>query len=89
MRFDVTFHYKSSQFRPTFANLQKVTEYKDADPYTGAYEITPKVDSQVMKTAQKMMTDDVTIHSIPYFETSNTAEGETAYIGTEVEIHVD
>ena len=87
MRFTVTFRETTSQFRASFANLQKITEYKDADPYTGEYTITPRVGEQVMKTAQKVMADDVTIHGIPYFETSNASDGETVYIGSEVEIH--
>lgn len=52
--------------------------------YTGAYEVTPKVTEQSLKTKDKHMTDDVTIKSIPFFNVSNTSGGSTAYIGSEV-----
>ncbi len=67
-----------------FAGFQKVTEFKDAEPYTGEYEITPKVEAQTMPTAQKLMTDDVKIKSIPYFDVSNASGGSTVYIAREV-----
>ena len=35
------------------------------------------------------MDGDVVVSQIPYFETSNTDGGETAYIGTEVDIYGD
>ena len=52
------------------------------NPYEGDYEITPKVDSQVMKTKNKKMEDNVTVLAIPYYETSNLS-GKTVYIGGE------
>lgn len=55
-----------------------------APPYTGPYTVTPKVEAQTLETARKLMTDDVNIKAIPFFETSNAAGGETFYIGTEV-----
>lgn len=55
----------------------------DADPYEGDYTITPKVAAQVMETAGKVMTDDVTVLAIPYYDTSNPY-GTTIYIGSEV-----
>lgn len=54
--------------------------------YTGKYEVTPKVEGQALKTKQKYMIDDVTVHAIPYFDVSNTAGGSTVYIGTEIEL---
>lgn len=52
--------------------------------YKGAYEVTPKVAEQSLKTKDKRMTDDVKIKSIPFFNVSNTSGGSTAYIGSEV-----
>lgn len=52
--------------------------------YKGAYEVTPKVTEQSLKTKDKHMTDDVKIKSIPFFNVSNTSGGSTAYIGSEV-----
>lgn len=53
-------------------------------PYTGPYDVTPKTEAQTLKTAHKRMTDDVEVRAIPFFETSNTAGGETVYIAMEV-----
>lgn len=70
-----------------FENLQKVTVTGDVDPYEGEYVITPRVEAQTMPTAQKYMAQDVQIEGIPFFETSNTSGGKTAYIGKEVEVY--
>lgn len=56
-----------------------------APTYTGDYDVTPTADGEVLKTAQKTMSKDLTIHPIPYFEVSNTAGGDTVYIGGEIE----
>lgn len=62
---------------------------KELPKYEGTYEITPLANEQTtLLTAQKFMTDNVTVKEIPYFETSNQS-GSTVYIGTEVEIYVD
>lgn len=79
----------SIQLDAAFADYQEVTLQKEADPYTGAYEITPAVESQTLPTAQKLMTQDMQIKAIPYFETSNNSDGKTVYIGSEVEIYGD
>lgn len=52
--------------------------------YEGEYIVTPKVTAQTLPTAEKLMEDDVTVKSIPYFDVSNTVGGSTVYIGTEV-----
>lgn len=52
--------------------------------YTGAYEATPKANSeQTLETANKYMLSDVTVHAVPYYEVSNVS-GETVYIASEV-----
>lgn len=49
--------------------------------YTGDYTVTPLAASDVvLPTANKLMTDDVTVLKIPYFETANES-GNTVYIG--------
>ena len=54
----------------------------DAEYYTGEYEVTPQARSDVvLDTSGKMMTDDVTVFEIPYYETTNPAGGYTAIIG--------
>ena len=41
------------------------------DPYTGSYEATPTAYEQSLPTSGKTMTRNVTIHKVPYYETSN------------------
>lgn len=70
-----------------FMHYQEATIIRDAEPYVGEYTITPSIHSQTLPTAQKYMTSDVTVKEIPYFETSNDYNGETVYIGSEVELY--
>lgn len=60
-----------------------VYQYASGDAYEGEYTVTPKVTSQTLPTAHKLMAQDVTVLEIPYFETSNVT-GYTVYIGNEV-----
>lgn len=57
-----------------------------AEKYDGDYDVTPKVDKQLLKTKHKYMTDDVRILAIPYFEVGNTTGGNTVYIANEIEM---
>lgn len=52
-------------------------------PYSGPYEVTPKVDEQTLPTKERYMNDDVTVYGVPYFQTSNEY-GDTVYIASEV-----
>lgn len=72
------------RFDASIKDYQAVTVYKDAEPYTGSYQITPKVTEQRMPTAQKLMTQDVTVKAIPYYDVSNTSGGSTVYIAKEL-----
>lgn len=54
--------------------------YRALDPYTGSYEITPTTYEQGLPTAGKSMIKNVTIHSVPYQETSNESDGITVSI---------
>lgn len=72
------------------ASTQSVTATLTVPPirggviYDGAYEVTPKASEQtVLETRNKLMTDDVTVLEIPYYETYNTS-GYTVYIANEV-----
>lgn len=51
--------------------------------YEGAYEVTPRKVEQILATKDKSMSDNVTVFSIPYQETSNVGGGYTAVIGLE------
>ena len=53
--------------------------------YNGNYTVTPSVEEQTLKTANKKMLEDVTVKKIPFYETSNLSGGNTVYIGSEVE----
>ncbi len=54
-------------------------------PYAGPYEVTPKAwEEQVLETDGLLMTDDVTVFRVPYYETINLFDGKTAYIAEEV-----
>lgn len=68
-----------------FQNLVEITgRPPEAETYKGAYTVVPKVTAQMLPTAQKMMTEDVTVKEIPFFDVSNTSGGTTVYIGSEV-----
>lgn len=54
------------------------------EQYQGSYEVTPMRAEQVLATANKVMTKDVKVKEIPYSAVSNTAGGQTFYIGREV-----
>lgn len=50
-------------------------------PYSGPYEVTPSVHEQSLPTEGKSMSENVRIHSIPFYEVENTQRGKTAIIG--------
>lgn len=53
--------------------------------YGGPYEVTPKAwEEQILQTEGKLMSDDVTVFRVPYYETINLFDGKTAYIAEEV-----
>ncbi len=84
MRLDADFAQSFQKLEVDFSGLQRITEYKDVDPYTGSYEVSPKVDAQTLPTAQKMMAEDLTVKAIPVFDVSNNSGGRTVYIAREV-----
>ena len=51
-------------------------------PYDGSYEVTPTSSGTIMPTKYKSMADDITVHPIPYTETSNEAGGKTISIAS-------
>ena len=50
-------------------------------PYEGAYEVIPNMHEQILPTRAKTMRDDITVHAIPYTQTTNQSGGYTAIIG--------
>lgn len=71
-------------FNANFGQIQQLTKYIGGDVYEGDYNITPKIAPQTIPTKGKVMTDDVKINSIPFFNVSNTSGGSTVYIAREV-----
>lgn len=51
--------------------------------YDGEYEITPKLQEQILKTASKTMRKNVTIKEVPVSETTNPDGGTTVVIAYE------
>ena len=51
-------------------------------PYQESYEVTPTTGEQVLPTRQKTMRDDLTVHAIPYVETTNESGGYTVSIAS-------
>lgn len=49
--------------------------------YSGSYEITPSVKKQTLSTKNKLLSKDITVFEIPYYEVSNVANGVTIIIG--------
>ena len=85
MLIDLKFNIDPAKVNLKFNAYQRVVATDESvDRYKGDYEVTPKVESQVLQTAQKFLEDNVTIKEIPYFDVSNTAGGSTVYIGNEV-----
>ena len=51
------------------------------EEYPGPYTVTPTRENQVLRTAQKVATRNITVFEIPYVEVSNLSGGKTATIG--------
>lgn len=79
----VEFNTLSQNFDLKIKNLQQLTNAIN-DIYQGNYEVTPKVTQQILSTKNKVMTDNLKIKEIPYFETNNNSGGNTVYIGKEI-----
>lgn len=52
-----------------------------ADYYRGEYVITPSTNEQTLPTANKLLSRDVLVEEIPYYETTNERGGYTVIIG--------
>ena len=59
---------------------------KECESYDGKYNVIPKAFEQTtLNTANKLLHENVVISEVPYYETSNNADGVTVYIAKEVE----
>lgn len=53
--------------------------------YEGPCEITPDAFApQILPTENKLLTQDVVVEKVPYYETSNNHDGVTVYIAEKV-----
>ena len=64
-------------------DIGPVSVLADAPAYDGPYEVTPKVEEQILDTSGKIMTDTVTVHQVPVWRTANGTGGNTVYIAAE------
>lgn len=54
------------------------------EAYSGAYTVVPRAhDAQTLPTENKLLTKNVTVEKVPFFETDNDANGKTVYIAEE------
>ena len=53
------------------------------DEYNGDYEVTPKLEEQILQTAEKVMQKDVKIKKIPITTITNSNGATTVIIGAE------
>lgn len=61
-----------------------------AEIYAGAYSVHSEAhEVQILPTANKQLTKNITVEKIPYYETSNLSDGITIYIGSEKEVEVN
>ena len=77
--FDVTFDSGRQAFDTEFEGMLPVAG--GGDPYLGEYDVIPRRLLQILRTRGKVMSDDVTVHEIPYAEVTNISGGLTATIG--------
>lgn len=81
-RLQTQFELTSNVFPVVFDKIVAVT--KDVESYDGDYTVIPKVAEQVLPTAKKLMSADLTIAKIPIYDVSNNSGGTTIYIADNI-----
>lgn len=62
----------------------KVSVHNNYERYDGNYEVIPNAfNDKKLPTANKLLTQDVVVKKVPYYETSNIQQGITVYIAGE------
>ena len=65
-----------------YLEANQIITTEDFEKYTGQYEVIPlPLMQQILQTADKVLTDNITVAPIPYATTSNDAGGYTVVIG--------
>ena len=80
----VSFEKSTHTFNVAVDETVYVDRVVDCEVYEGEYEVTPKVNSQQLHTANKLLEEDLKIREIPKYSVSNPAGGNTIYIASEV-----
>lgn len=62
---NVKFKSNNRRFDVRFKDLQQITVRPDAEYYEGEYNVTPTTEAQTLKTANKLMIENVVINPIP------------------------
>lgn len=71
----------NGKLRPTMQLKGIVSIPGGYEHYFGEYEITPKIEEQRYLTKDKVMSEDITVKSIPTYEVTNLQGGTTFIIG--------
>lgn len=77
-RLAVNFKTSNQHFKFGFSNIQVVKDSHEI--YEGDHTIIPSRAEQVMPTKNKLLTDNMTVKSIPFFQVDNN-HGTTFIIG--------
>ena len=65
-------------------SIKKLLGIAEEYEHSGSYEVTPKAhQTQTLDTSGKVLSDDLVIHEVPYYQTSNSSGGVTSYIAKE------
>lgn len=60
----------------------KIADNHQGAPYTGEYDVIPKVEDQYLETSGRHLSKDVHVYKIPYYKTSNESGGMTVSIAS-------
>ncbi len=72
------------EWRLNVAAENEDAESKDYEHYNGTYSVTPKAfQSQTLDTADKVLSSDIVISEVPFYQTTNESGGVTSYIAKE------
>ena len=66
-------------------NVSAITKVlPEGDVISGPYSVVPKVNAQMLNTADKYMAKDVSVEAVPFYSVSNQSGGNTVYIAKEL-----
>lgn len=72
-------------FAVDFGEVQTIVA-EDVERYRGDYEVTPTADGLTLPTEKKLMTNNLEVNPIPFYQVGNNSGGQTIYIGGADEI---